>query len=85
MTFRSAGIVIVVVALGGIAGAVAGRLLPPEAFRYTGFILAPLFLLLEALLGRLAGSFGGDRNITRLVLAGALVGGFYAAWLYVRQ
>jgi len=85
MTPRSVGIAIVVVAFGGIAGAIAGKLLPPEAFRYTGFCLAPLFLLLEVLLGRLAGSFGGDRNITRLVLAGALVGGFYAAWLYVRQ
>ena len=85
MTLGSALIAIVVVAFGGIAGAIAGRLLPPEAFRYTGFILAPLFLLLEALLGRLAGSFGNDRNVARLVLAGALVGGFYAAWLYVRQ
>jgi hypothetical protein len=84
MTLRSVVIPIVVVAFGGIAGAVAGRLLPAETFRYTGFILAPLFLLLEVLLGHLAGSFGGDRNITRLVLAGALVGGFYAAWLYVR-
>ncbi len=84
MTLRSVGIVVVVVALGGIAGAIAGRLLPPDAFRYTGFILAPFFLLLEFLLGRLAGSFGGDRNMTRLVLAGALVGGFYAAWIYVR-
>ena len=85
MTSRSVGIAIVVVAFGGIVGAVAGRLLPPDAFRYTGFILAPLFLLLEALIGRVVGSFGGDRNTARLVLAGGLVGGFYAAWLYVRQ
>ena len=85
MTLRGAGIAIVVVAFGGISGAIAGRLLPLDTFRYTGFVLAPLFLLLEVLLRPLADSFGGDRNITRLVLAGALVAGFYSAWLYVRQ
>jgi uncharacterized membrane protein YfcA len=81
---RSVAVTAITAALGAIAGAMAASKLPSDKFAWTGFALAPLFVLLELLLKQLAMVFGGDRNATRLTLAGALVVGFYAAWFGVR-
>ena len=76
---------IVAAALGAVAGGIAAATLPSDKFAWTGFALVPLFLLLEIFLKHFAAHFGGDRNIARITLAGALVAGFYAAWFVVRS
>jgi hypothetical protein len=63
----------------------AAAKLPGDKFAWTGFALVPLFVLLEFLLGRLALLFEGDRNTARVMLAGAIVVGFYGAWFGVRS
>jgi|SRR6516162_6292740 len=84
INLRSAAVAVIAAALGAIAGGMAAWKLPSDKFAWTGFALAPLFVLLELLLKQLAIVFGGDRNAARLTLAGALVVGFYAAWFGVR-
>jgi uncharacterized membrane protein YfcA len=81
---RSVAATVVAATLGAIAGAMAASKLPSDKFAWTGFALAPLFVLLELRLKQLAVAFGGDRNAARLTLAGAIVVGFYAAWFGVR-
>jgi hypothetical protein len=63
----------------------AASKLPGEKFAWTGFVLLPLFLLLELFLKHLAVLFGGDRNAARFTLASALAAGFYGAWFGVRS
>ena len=84
INLRSAVITIVAGTLGAIAGALAGSRIPSDKFAWTGFALAPLFVLLELMLKHLATAFGGDRNATRFTLAGAIVVGFYGAWFGMR-
>ncbi len=80
-----AGVAVAVsAALGATAGALAASRIPPDKFAWTGLVLLPLFVLVEALLGRFVALFG-DRNTARLALAGALVAGFYVAWIAVRR
>ncbi len=81
---RTGASVVVAAALGATAGALAASRIPPDKFAWTGVVLLPLFVLIEALLGRFVPVFG-DRNAARLALAGALVAGFYVAWLVVRR
>lgn len=80
-----AGVAVVVSAtLGAVAGALAASRIPADKFAWTGLVLLPLFVLIEALLSRFVTVFG-DRNTARLALAGALVAGFYVAWIAVRR
>lgn len=81
---RSVAVTLIAAALGATVGAMAASKLPSDKFAWTGFALAPLFVLLEVLLKQFAVVFGGDRNAARLTLAGAIVVGFYAAWFGVR-
>ena len=81
---RSVAVTVIAAALGAIAGAMAASQLPSDKFAWTGFALAPLFVLLELLLKQLAVVFGGDRNAARPTLAGTIVVGFYTAWFGVR-
>lgn len=76
--------VVVAAALGATAGALAASRIPADKFAWTGLVLLPLFVLIEALLGRFVAVFG-DRSTARLALAGALVAGFYVAWIVVRR
>ena len=69
--------------LGAVAGALAASRIPPDKFAWTGLVLLPLFVLIEAVLSRFVAVFG-DRNTARLALAGAAVAGFYGAWIVVR-
>jgi len=85
INLRSGIAIVAAAALGAVAGAIAASKLPSNKFAWTGFVLVPLFLLLEALLGYLGALFGGDRNVARLMLAGAIVAGFYGAWFGVRS
>src|SRR5262250_2972313 len=59
---RSVAVTVIAAALGAIAGAMAASQLPSDKFAWTGFALAPLFVLLELLLKQFAVVFGGDRN-----------------------
>ena len=81
---RSAAAIIVAGGLGAIAGAIAASRLPSDKFAWTGFVLLPFFMVLELYLRHSAGLFGGDRNVARLALAGAVVAGFYGAWFAFR-
>jgi uncharacterized membrane protein YfcA len=85
VNLRSGAVMVVAATLGAIAGAMAAAKLPSDKFAWTGFALLPLFVLLEILLKHLAAFFGGDRNTTRLMLAGTIVVGFYGAWFGVRS
>ena len=85
INLRSAIAIVAAAALGAVAGAMAATMLPSNKFAWTGFVLVPLFLLLEVLLKHLAALFGGDRNVARLMLAAALVAGFYGAWFGIRS
>ena len=80
-----AGAVVVAAVLGAMAGAVAASTLPGDKFAWTGFVLLPLFLLLELSLKHLVSAFGGDRNAARLTLAGTIVVAFYCAWFAARS
>lgn len=84
MNRHSAAVVIVAAALGAVAGAIAGLMLPPDKFAWTGFALLPLFVLLEASLSRFGALVAGDRNSARVILAGTVVAGFYVAWIACR-
>ncbi|MBI4911943.1 MAG: hypothetical protein HY823_04330 [Acidobacteria bacterium] len=74
--------------IAGASGAALGWILatrfPTVDFAYTGFLMAPFFILLEAGLPPFIPLFG-DRNTARLSLAGAFVAGFYAAWFGLRR
>jgi uncharacterized membrane protein YfcA len=85
INLRSGAAIVVAAALGAVAGAMAASKLPSDKFAWTGFVLVPLFLLLEVLLKHLVALFGGDRNAARFTLASALVAGFYGAWFGVRS
>jgi uncharacterized membrane protein YfcA len=85
INFASGMAIVAAAALGAVAGAIAATQLPSNKFAWTGFVLVPLFLLLEALLRHLGALFGGDRNVARLMLAGAIVAGFYGAWFGIRS
>ena len=82
---QRAAVIVVAAVLGAVAGAMAASKLPGEKFAWTGFVLLPLFVLLEASLSRFAALFGRDRNATRFTLAGAIVVAFYGAWFGVRS
>ena len=84
VNLRSGAAIVVAAALGAVAGALAGTKLPSDKFAWTGFALVPLFVLLELFLKYIAALFEGDRNAARLMLAGAIVAGFYGAWFGVR-
>ena len=84
VNLRSGAAIVVAAALGALTGAMAAATLPSDKFAWTGFALLPLFVLLEVLLKHLAALFEGDRNSARLMLAGAIVVGFYGAWFGVR-
>ena len=85
VNLRSGAAIVAAAALGAVAGAMAAAKLPSDKFAWTGFALLPLFILLELLLRQLAQWFEGDRNAARLMLAGAIVVGFYGAWFGVRS
>jgi uncharacterized membrane protein YfcA len=85
INLRSGAAIVVAAALGAVAGGLAASRLPNDKFAWTGFALVPLFLFLEAVLKHVTPMFGGDRNAARFTLAGALVVGFYGAWLGVRS
>ena len=84
INLRSGAVIVIAAALGAVAGAMAASKLPSDKFAWTGFVLVPLFLLLEILLKYFVALFGGDRNTARFTLASALVAGFYGAWFGVR-
>jgi len=84
VNLHSGAAIVVAAALGAVAGALAGTRLPSDKFAWTGFALVPFFVVLELLLKYIAGFFGGDRSVARLMLAGAIVAGFYGAWFGVR-
>jgi len=85
INMRSAVATVAAMALGAIAGGMAASKLPGDKFIWTGFVLAPLFALLEVCLKRFAALFGGNANAARFTLAGALVIGFYSTWFAVRS
>jgi len=85
INLRNGAVIVIAAGLGAIAGAIAASKLPSDKFAWTGFALLPLFMLLEFYLKHLAGLFGGDRNVARLALAGAVVAGFYVAWFALRS
>lgn len=84
INLRSAAAMVVAAAVGAVAGALAAAKLSGDKFAWTGFVLLPLFLLLELFLKHLVTMFDDDRNAARFALAGALVIGFYGAWFGVR-
>jgi uncharacterized membrane protein YfcA len=84
LNLRSGAAIVVAAALGAVAGALASTKLPSDKFAWTGFALVPLFVLLELFLKYFAALFESDRNAARLMLAGAIVVGFYGAWFGVR-
>jgi len=63
---------------------VAASKLPSDKFIWTGFVLVPFFVLLEAFFKHFVVLFRGNSNAARLTLAGALVVGFYVTWFAVR-
>jgi uncharacterized membrane protein YfcA len=84
INLRSGAAIVVAAASGAVAGALAGTRLPSDKFAWTGFALVPFFVVLELLLKHFAALFEGDRSVARLMLAGAIVAGFYGAWFGVR-
>ena len=84
VNLRSGAAIVIAAAVGAVAGALAGTKLPGDKFAWTGFALVPLFVVLELSLKYAAALFEGDRNVARLMLAGAIVAGFYGAWFGVR-
>jgi uncharacterized membrane protein YfcA len=85
INLRSATATVVAAALGAIAGGMAASRLPDDKFIWTGFVLAPLLVLLEVFFKRLVVLFSGNANVARLILAGAIVAGFYVTWFAVRS
>ncbi|MDB5811559.1 MAG: hypothetical protein JWN94_3681 [Betaproteobacteria bacterium] len=75
---------LIAAACGAIGGGIAALMLPPDKFAWTGFVLLPLFVLLEGCLEQFRMLFGGDRNIARVTLASATVAAFYVAWFALR-
>jgi hypothetical protein len=69
---------------GALAGAMAVSRLPADKFMWTGFVLVPLFVLVEVFVRPLAGLFGGSPTLTRMMLVSAIVAGFYGAWFLLR-
>ena len=82
---RRTGATVIAAALGAVAGGIAAATLPAEKFAWTGFALVPAFVLLEVLLKHFVALFKGDLNAARIMLASALVAGFYAAWFAARS
>ena len=85
INLRSATATVVAAALGAIAGGLAASKLPDDKFIWTGFVLAPLLVLLEVFFKWLVALFDGNANAARLMLAGAIVAGFYVTWFAVRS
>ena len=85
ITLRSAAATVVAAALGAIAGGLAASKLPSDKFLWTGFVLAPLLVLLELLFKHVVGLFGGNANTARFTLVAAIVIGFYGTWFLVRR
>src|SRR2546425_5298534 len=84
INLRSATVTVVAAALGAIAGGMAASRLPSDKFIWTGFVLAPLLVLLEVFFKHFVALFGGNANAARFTLAGAVVLGFYGTWFAVR-
>ena len=84
ISLRSAAAAAVAAALGAIAGGMAASKLPSDKFIWTGFVLAPLLVLLEVFFKHFVALFGGNANAARFTLAGAIVLGFYGTWFAVR-
>ena len=85
INWRSAAATVIAAALGAVAGGMAASQLPDDKFIWTGFVLAPLLVLLEVFFRRLVALFDGNANVARLMLAGAIVAGFYVTWFAVRS
>ena len=85
ITLRSAAATVVAAALGAIAGGIAASKLPSDKFIWTGFVLAPLLVLLEVFFKHFVALFGGNANATRFTLVGAIVLGFYGTWFLLRS
>lgn len=85
ITLRSAAATVAAAALGAIAGGLAASKLPSDKFLWTGFVLAPLLVLLEVFFKHFVGLFGGNANTARFTLVGAIVIGFYGTWFLVRS
>jgi hypothetical protein len=85
ITLRSAAATVVAAALGAIAGGLAASKLPSDKFLWTGFVLAPLLVLLELFFKHVVGLFGGNANTARFTLVGAIVIAFYGTWFLVRS
>ena len=84
INIRSAAATVIAAALGAVTGGVTASKLPSDKFGWTGFALVPLLILLEVFFKHFVALFGGNSNVARLTLAGALVAGFYATWFAVR-
>ena len=82
---RSATATVVAAALGAIAGGLSASKLPGDKFIWTGFVLAPLLVLLEVFFKHLVALFSGNANVARLMLVSAIVAGFYVTWYAVRS
>src|SRR5207247_5058789 len=76
INLRSATATVVAAALGAIAGGLAASKLPGDKFIWTGFVLAPLLVLLEVFFKHLVALFSGNANVARLMLVSALVAVF---------
>jgi hypothetical protein len=85
ITLRSAAATVVAAALGAIAGRLAASQLPSDKFLWTGFVLAPLLILVEVFFKHFVGLFGGNANTARFTLVAAIVIGFYGTWFLVRS
>ena len=75
---------VIAAAAGALAGAMAASKLPADKFMWTGFVLVPFFVLVEVFLRPLAGLFGGNPSLTRMMLVSAIVAGFYGAWFLLQ-
>jgi hypothetical protein len=81
---RGAVAMVIAAAAGALAGAMAVSRLPADKFMWTGFVLVPFFVLVEVFLRRLAGLFGDNPTVTRMMLVSAIVAGFYGAWFLLQ-
>jgi len=67
-------------AAGAATAVMVASRLPPDKFIWTGLVLAPFFVLVEAFIDALSSLFDGNAAVTRMMLASAIVAGFYGAW-----
>jgi hypothetical protein len=81
---RGAVAMVIAAAAGALAATMAVSRLPADKFMWTGFVLLPFFVLVEVFLRPLAGLFGGNPMLTRMMLVSAIVAGFYGAWFLLQ-